>query len=115
MLIYAICVAVAIALRGRPDWHKRLMILGTFTLLEAPLARMFANVLGMPQNISGPMGAISHIVLMILFVIWDRRAQGRFHPVTVWGSILITLVVFGTAPIVGTKWWQELAAQLAGN
>ena len=114
MVIFAACVALAITLRGRPDWHKRLMILGTFSLLEAPLGRIFSNVLGLP-GISGPMAAISHTLLMLLFLMWDRRAHGRFHPATVGGTIIITLVVFGTAPIAFSGWWQQLAARLAGN
>jgi len=99
LLIFVICVALAIALRNsRPDWHKRLMILGTFALLQAPLVRMYENVFEF-REISGLLGVVSHIILMVLLVIWDRRTQGKFHPATLWGTILITLIVFGVGPI----------------
>ncbi len=113
LAIFAVCVGLALHFRRRPDWHKRLMILATFSLLEAPLGRVFANVLGLP-GISGPMAAVSHTVLMLLFLLWDRRAHGRHHPATVRGTIIITLLVFGTAPIAFSGWWAQLAARLAG-
>ena len=90
------------------------MLFGTLALLQAPLVRMYANVFGF-QEISGPLGVFSHIVLMVVFIFWDRLAHGRFHPVSIGGSILITLIVFGISPFVQSDWWQELAIQLTGN
>jgi uncharacterized membrane protein len=113
MLIYMVCISIAVALRRRPDWHKRLMILGTFSLLEAPISRLFKNVFGLPE-IAGFMAANGHILLMVVFLIWDRRRRGRFHPAAVWGTILSTLIVFGTAPIAFTERWRGIAAWLAG-
>ena len=113
LFMFAVCVTLALVRRSRTDWHKRLMMLGTFCLLEAPFSRFFANVLDL-GDISGPLGAVSHTVLMIGFLVWDWRSVGRFHPVTLWGTILITLVVLGTAPIAFSEWWARLAAQLAG-
>ena len=112
--VYAIWVTAAITLvRIRPTWHKRLILFGTLALLQAPLDRMYGNVFGF-QEISGPLGVFTHIALMVVFVIWDRLAYGRFHPASVWSAILITLIVFGISPFVESGWWQELAAQLAG-
>ena len=96
LLVFAVCVITALVRRNRSDWHKRLMLLGTFSLLEAPISRFYGNVLDL-GDISGLLAAVSHTVLMIIFLIWDRRMLGRFHRVTVWGTIIITLVIFGTA------------------
>jgi hypothetical protein len=114
LLGFAVCVAWAMVLRKRPDWHKRLILLGTFPLLQSSFDRMAANVFGVPE-IRGLMAGAGHLVLMILFVIWDRRRQGYFHPVTKWGTILIILFYLGSPSIAGTKWWQELAANLAAR
>lgn len=38
---YAICVLMAWQRRGRADWHKRLVFVGTFFMLEPVLARTF--------------------------------------------------------------------------
>ncbi len=113
LFIFAVCFGLAIAWRSRPDHHKRLMVLGTFSLLEAPVGRIFANIFGLGE-ISGLLAAITHAVLMVLFLTWDRLQLGRFHPVSLWGTIVITVVVFGTAPIAFTQWWQDIAARLAG-
>jgi hypothetical protein len=109
---YAVCVAWAIVLRKRPDWHKRLILLGTFPLLQSSFDRMAANVFGLLE-IRGLMGLAGHFVLMILFAFWDRRRQGYFHPVTKWGTILMILFYLVSPAIAGTEWWRELAANLA--
>jgi hypothetical protein len=111
---YVICVATAIALRNRPDWHKRLILLGTFPLLQSSFDRMAANVFGLTE-IRGLMALVGHLVLMILFVIWDRRRQGYFHPATMWCTIVIILFYLGSPAIAGTHWWREFATKLAGR
>jgi hypothetical protein len=113
LLGFAVCVGWAIALRKRPDWHKRLMLLGTFPLLQSSFDRLAGNVLGVTGEIRGFMPLVGHFALMIAFVIWDRRQQGYFHPVTKWGTILIAVFYLVSPAMVGTEWWRELAANLA--
>jgi len=38
---FAILFAAAVANIGRPDWHKRFMLIATFSLLQAAVARVF--------------------------------------------------------------------------
>lgn len=49
LLGFTVCVALAISLRKCPDWHKRLILLGTFPLLQSAFDRMGANVCGLPE------------------------------------------------------------------
>lgn len=113
--IFALYVTIAIALvRLRPDWHKRLMLLGTLALLQAPLDRLYGNVFGFLE-LSGPLGVFTHMGLMLVFIIWDRLAHDRFHSASILGAILAALIVFGVSPLVQTDWWREIAAQWAGN
>jgi hypothetical protein len=112
LLGYAVCVTWAVALRRQPGWHKRLILLGTFPLLQSAFDRMAANVFGLPE-IRGLIAGAGHLILMILFVIWDRRRLGYFHPVTLWGTIVIVLFYLGSPAIAATEWWRELAAALA--
>ena len=114
LLGFAVCVAWAIALRRRPDWHKRLIILGTFPLLQSAFDRMGANVFGLPE-IRGLFAGVGHLALMILFLVWDRRTLGRFHPVTRWGTVLLILFYLLSPAIAGTAWWRQLAATLASR
>ncbi len=113
--IYAIFVVVALALvKKYSSWHKRLMLLGTLALLQAPLVRMYGNLFDLHDS-SGPLGVFTQMGLMVLFIIWDRLANGRFHPASIWGSILIALIVFSISPFVQSNWWHKLATQWAGT
>jgi hypothetical protein len=112
LLGFGVCVAWAIALRKRPEWHKRLVLFGTFPLLQSSFDRLTANVLGLPE-IRGLMALVGHLSLVILFVTWERLWQGHLHPVTKWAAIVTILFYLGSPAIAGTEWWQEMAAILA--
>lgn len=112
LLGFAVCVAGAVVLRNRPDWHKRLMILGTLPLLQSAFDRMGANVFRLPE-IRGLFALGGYLLLTLLFIIWDRVRQGTFHPATKWvATVLAVFYVF--SPIVAdTPWWRAIAATLA--
>lgn len=112
LYIFAFAVWAAFIYRARTDWHKRLMMLGTFALLEAPFSRFYGQLFGLGENANFA-AAISHTVIMIAFLAWDRIAMGRFHPASLWGTIVITVIVFGTAPLAASDWWATVAARLA--
>jgi hypothetical protein len=112
LLGFAVCVGWAIALRKRRDWHMRLMLLGTFPLLQSSFDRLAANVLGLTE-IRGLIALLGHLALMTAFVIWDRRQRGYLHPVTKWGSILITAFYLGSPLVAGTEWWRDIASSLS--
>lgn len=84
-------ILAAIALRGSPDWHRRLMLVATITLTNPPLGRLVP----MPLT-GGEMGLwVILLVQMLAYflpaVVHDRRTLGRVHPALVWG-IAITLI-----------------------
>lgn len=112
LFVFSVCVGLAIVRRNRGDWHKRLIMLGTFVLLQSPLDRMFANVFGLPR-IRGLLAMLCHFGLMVLFMAWERRTHGRIHPVTRWGTILIILFILFAPLLALTDWWRQLAARLA--
>lgn len=112
LLGFAVCVAWAVVLRNRPEWHKRLMILGTFPLLQSAFDRMGANVFGMPE-FRGLFAIGGHFGLMLLFVTWDRFRQGRLHPATKWGAIALFSFYFLSPMFADNPWWREIAAALA--
>ncbi len=114
MLGFAVCVALAIALRKWTDWHKRLILLGTFPLLQSAFDRMGANVFGLPEA-RGLFAIGGHFILMILFVFWDRWRLGHFHPITKWGAILLFLFYFLSPIIAGNEWWREIATRIVNR
>lgn len=109
---FGICVSSAIVLRSRTELHKRLILLGTFPLLQSPFDRMGKHIFGIPEA-SGLVAVGGHFALMFLFLIWDRWRIGRFHPVTKWGTALLFAFYF-LSPILATNdWWQRIAEQLS--
>jgi uncharacterized membrane protein YozB (DUF420 family) len=84
MILFATFVWLAIAQRRNPQAHKRWMLLATVNLVTAAIARWP----GLPA-----LGPLAFFGLTDLFVIalavWDFRARGRLHPVTLWGGLLI--------------------------
>ncbi len=111
LLVFVVCFLLSMIIKDR-SWHKRLIFLGSFALLEAAFARVYLNYIGLLE-LSGLLGALTHIGVMAYFVLWDRIQLGRFHAVTLWGSIIITLLIFGSAPVAETHWWFEMANNIA--
>ena len=109
---FAICVGLALLLRRRPDYHKRLILLGTFPLMQSPFDRIGSNVLYIPE-FSGLIAIGGHFALMLLFVIWDRRRLGYFHPVTKWGAALLVVFYLVSPVLVGTQTWRNIAESLS--
>jgi hypothetical protein len=86
--VFATLVAAAIALRRRADFHKRLMLLATLTILVAALARI---PLGFIEG-----GGLSVAILLadlgIAFVVAvDTFRNRRLHPAFAWGAALFVV------------------------
>ena len=111
LVVFTLCFLLSMLIKDR-SWHKRLIFLGSFAILEAAFARVFLNYTEVLE-LSGLYGALTHIGVMACFVIWDRIKLGHFHVVSLWGSIVITLIIFGTAPIAETQWWSAMAQSIA--
>ncbi len=111
LLVFTACVVLSLVIKDR-SWHKRLIFLGSFAILEAAFARLFLNYMGVIE-LSGLLGALTHLGIMVFFVIWDRIELGRFHIVSLWGSVIISVLIFGTAPIADTQWWFAVAKNLS--
>lgn len=97
VLMFAGFVAAAVINLKRPEWHKRLMLLGTTALLQAAVARFFflAATGGGPGLRPGllpplPIGRTMVPVflvelLIVAAMVHDWRSYGRVHPAYWWG------------------------------
>ncbi len=99
--IFAGFVAAAVRLRARPETHKRLMLLASIAMLDAPIARLpgvFA--------FGGPLASFGLQDLFVLAaVVHDYRARGRVHPAYLWGGLVILLAQPLRIIVAGTPWW----------
>ena len=103
---FGVLLGMAIALRGRSEAHKRLIILATIVIVGAAVARLPIPFAGTPPGFF----AMSDLFILAC-VIYDWRAHGRVHPVFVWvGSLLVIfqplqLLIMGTGPWLAFASW----------
>jgi hypothetical protein len=93
LLMFALLVGTALALRGRSDVHKRLMTLASMSLLGPPLARLVSD----QQAVWLTYGLI---LLPVAIDTWRHR---RLHPAFGWGGALLLIssrvgLHFATSP-----------------
>lgn len=107
-------VAAALWWRRRPDFHKRLMLIGTTAVLVPAGARMSTLWL---QGIlpPGPRGGMLLTDIFIAaLVAYDLKKQGRIHPATLWGGGFMLLSQPLRVMIARTDAWNAFAARLLG-
>jgi hypothetical protein len=86
--IFTVLACAALALRRRPEFHRRIMVLATAVLISAAFARL---------PVIGPMGppwtGIPMWILVGCIVTHDIRSNGRLHKANIWGLPIILLYV----------------------
>lgn len=103
LIDFAILVSSAIALRRRSDFHKRLMLLATCSIILPAISRL-------------PIGALASFGLfyacVLVPVIVDTARHRRLHPTFGWGAPLLiasqTLAFFGAT----THAWRDFVIRL---
>jgi hypothetical protein len=106
---FAVLVACALALRHRPEAHKRLMLLGTVAMLGAAVARLPLPVPPIPPVFFG----VSDL-FVLAGMLHDRRTRGRIHPAYWWGGLGLIASQPLQLAFMGTGAWLAFATWLAG-
>jgi Na+/H+-dicarboxylate symporter len=110
MLLFALLVGLAIALRNDPQSHKRLMLIASSSLLVAAIARW-------PHNFRahGPVVffAVSDLFLLAM-VAWDYASRRKIHPATLWAGLLIVASQPLRLALSGTEAWLSFAGWAVG-
>ena len=114
IVLFAGFFAAGFAWRRRADYHKRLMLLATMSMMVPALARI-VRMIQLPFLPRGVAGALVVVNLFLLaLVAFDLNRRGRLHPATIWG-IAIFLVTWPARLLLGaTDPWQAFAATLIG-
>jgi hypothetical protein len=112
--MFTLFVGSALALRRKREWHKRLMLLATMTLLVPAMGRLDAQVmvpLGLPRLVLAP-------AVTCGFIAWgwvhDWRRLGRVHPAFVVGGIALLVSLPLRRWIGFTDAWLPIARWLVG-
>ena len=117
--LFAAFFAAAVANISRPDWHKRLMIVATASLLQAAAARVgFVLATGggpgarpglappVPPEF-GIRGTAMVSVILLAGVIYDWRTRGRPHPAYLVGLGALFAVAIGSHWFTATAGWRQ--------
>jgi len=96
---FALLAGSGLALRRRPDFHKRLMLLANMPPLIAALARLVAFLhLGLDPT---PLRNL----LLLAFVVIDTLRTRRLHPAYVAGAACLIAADFAADALVSTATW----------
>ncbi len=87
ILVFGGLVATAIALRGKPDWHKRLMLCATASILGPGLGRF------LPMDSFGPIAPLVMFAvedaILLAGPVADLLVRRRIHPAYLWGAAVV--------------------------
>lgn len=104
--------ALGLAWRRWPDFHKRLMILATISML-LPAAGRTTRLLDLPAK-----GTIAGMLLVDVFLLalvaYDLRSRGRLHPATLWGGGAVLLAQPLRYLLAKTPAWESIGTALIG-
>jgi len=111
MVAFATLFSTAIALRKRTDYHKRLMLLASVSMLAPAFARFPTDAMGL----SGPpvFFALTDIVILGC-IAYDTVKNRRLHPAFAAGFAFIVAVQFGRLAVSQTAAWTRFASWLVG-
>jgi hypothetical protein len=111
MLVFVTIVSAAILYRKRSDYHKRLMLLASLSILTAAIARIpvdFLQAGGLPAFFG------TTDLLIIAFVAFDSVRSRRLHPAFLAGTVFVIASQVGRFLVAGTPQWTSFARWLVG-
>jgi hypothetical protein len=109
IVVFTVLAGSAMALRRRPDYHKRLMLLATIELLTAAVARISFVA---PYGPAGFFG-VTDLFVLALFA-FDYATLRKVHPATLWGGLFLIASQPLRLVVTATSAWTSFAVWLTG-
>jgi len=115
---FAVVFTLAIVNVRRPDFHKRLIVLASVSILDAAIARWFLTFLAPPGTVGPPPvaattpPAIVVFLLIVVAMIYDWRTRGRPHAVYAIGGTVYLLLKLLNLPLSASQPWTTFAGGL---
>jgi hypothetical protein len=105
MFIFATLTFFAYRARFQPVAHKRLILLATVALMDAPTGRPpFSAITGRPHFDS--IFCYLFIILLVSYDLWSTR---KVQKATIWASVFMVVVQLVRVPIGFTSVWHNFA------
>lgn len=124
MLFFGTVFTLAIVNLKKSEVHKRLMLLGTVSLLDAPIARWFITFLAPPAEAGAPPAvppvavtippALVADLLLVAAIVYDWRTRGKPHPVYLIGGAVLLAYQLTRPLIAESAAWQSVALWIQG-
>jgi hypothetical protein len=113
LLCFGILVVLGILFRDRPAAHKRFMLLATIGgMMPAALSHIIGHS-AVLRSFHPSIILIPWTTLLIAGALHDRLSQGRVHPVSLWGALLVWLWSNLRAVVIGpSELWRDFASWL---
>jgi hypothetical protein len=100
-------------MRKKAEWHKRLMLCATISILGPAIGRL------LPMELFGRGAPVVMFGVIVLFGLagpaYDLVIRRRVHPAYLWGitTILVSMIV--TGPLAFTPWALASVAAIRGS
>jgi hypothetical protein len=105
MVIFATLVFFAYRARFNPAAHKRLILIATISLMDAPTGRPpFAVITGHPF-----LGNTFVVIFLLLLVAYDLWCTRKVHRATIWAGLFAVIVEQLQVPLGNTAAWHTVA------
>jgi len=104
--MFAVLVTIGIVNRGRPNWHKRFMILSNVAILPAAVARI---PLGLIEHGGPPVFFALSDLFILAVVLYDLTTLKRVHPATLWAGALLIVAQPVCLIVSRTPAWHAFA------
>jgi hypothetical protein len=109
MIIFGVCVALAVLWRSSPDYHRRLLFIATCQLMDAAIGRFD---FWFDHNLF----YIGLDLLIVLGMVRDKIVDGRVHKVYLYA--LPPIIVLQNLAIYAWRanpaWWQAITHSILG-
>lgn len=109
--IFTAFVVLGVAMRRRPDWYKRLMMLATVAVLWPAFFR-FRHLVPWVRQPDIWLGVLLADLPILIAGVRDRLAYGHVHPVWAifFGTLLIAEQALETIVLFESDLWRDLGA-----
>ncbi len=105
LVVFPVLVAAALLMRRRTDTHKRLMLIATGELLNAPIGRWPV----IWRSTAFVAYGVNDIVAVLPLVVYDLATRRRLHPATLWGAMFLIVSQILRTVVGNTNLWLVFA------
>ncbi|MCB0667165.1 MAG: hypothetical protein KDC80_15160 [Saprospiraceae bacterium] len=107
LISFAVMVAFAIGKRKHAASHKRLMLLATCMLLNAPVGRLYRPLFS-PGFPPPWVVFVTVDIILVALIFYDWRTLRRIHSITIIGGIVLLSSQILRFPLSKMTWWHDI-------